>query len=361
MTAASDSYYASENGCLHSESQLLNNVASPVPPALTLSPATASRSSSFDNSSFMVSSEPRFSTYDKTSSSTFTSPSFFQSCEAEDEYCEDNEIPKKKNNAPICSETCSSITILPSNDNSATDTDEHEGKQRNSAPSADTLDEYILMSEEEPAAEAQLFTPQIPSSSPLLFNSPIHSFTGHKSKSSLRSAPLTHYFQTPDNEERKYPPLTDNLDNNLSIFSRQSEEEFSAECPLFTPQTHNYSSPTLFISSMPILSIYTCRSKSSPRPPPLTLSLDTPENNSLTGVDTEAEFAPSCSSTKLKEELENMCEANCLSSPQYVLSPPLDTKKSGLLRSNISYIFYCLFSLLLFLFTFIYIFHLFCL
>ena len=113
-----------------------------------------------------------------------------------------------------------------------------------------------------------------------LFNSPIHTFSGHKSKSSLRSASLTHYFETPDDEERHFPPLTDNLYNNLLIFSRQSEEESSAECPSFTSLALSYSSPTLFISSMPILSI--CRSKSSPRPPPLTLSLDTPENNSLT-------------------------------------------------------------------------------
>ena len=110
--------------------------------------------------------------YDQTFSSTLTSSSsFLLSCEAECEYCEEKEGKKgkKENDIRMSADTSSGITVLPSSENIASDTVENEHEQRNTAHCTDTLDIDIPMSVEEPAADAQSFTPQsLSSSSPPL-------------------------------------------------------------------------------------------------------------------------------------------------------------------------------------------------
>ena len=191
VTAASDSCYAAGNGCQYRESHLLSNDESPV---LILNPAPAS--ASCDNSSF-ASSKPCFSDiymtpYDQTFSSTLTSSSSLLSCEAECEYCEEKEGKKGKmeNDIPMSPDSFSCITVLASIENSASDTVEDEHEQRNTAPCTDTLDIDIPMSVEEPAADAQSFTPQSPSSSPPpLCISPMQIQSGRMSNTSPRPPP----------------------------------------------------------------------------------------------------------------------------------------------------------------------------
>ena len=180
----------------------------------------------------------------------------------------------------MSADTYSCITVLPSSENSASDTVEDEHEQRNTAPCTDTLDIDIPMSVEEPAADAQSFTPHSPSSSPPpLSISPMQIPSGCKSKSGPRTPPLTLFLERPEDEARNSFSSTDTLNNNLLIFFEQSEEETSAEGLSFTPQTPSCSSSPLSIISIQTLSGR--RSNTRPRPPP---PLGTPENTPLNGV-----------------------------------------------------------------------------
>ena len=157
---------------------------------------------------------------------------------------------KKENDMHMSADTSSCITILPSSENSASNTVEDE--QRNTAPCTDTLDIDIPMSVEEPATDAQSFTPQSPSSSPPpLSISPMQIQCGRTSKSSPRPPPLTLFLVRPEDEARNSVSSNDALNNNLPIFFKQSEEEPSVEGLSFISQTPSCSlfSP-LSISSM---------------------------------------------------------------------------------------------------------------
>ena len=253
----------------------------------------------------------------------------------------------------MSADTSSSITVLLSSENSASDIVEDEHGQINTAPCTDTLDIDKPISLEELAADTHSFTPQSSSTSPPpLSISPIQILNGHKSKSGPRPPPFTLFIERQDDEARNFVSSTDTLDNNLLILFPQSEEEPSVEGLSFTIQTPSCSPSPLSISSMQTLSGR--RTNTSPRPPPL---LGTTENSPLNSVDTEA-------AAKSKQQLESMYKedtANRLGSPQFFIFPLFDRKKnSGFLRSIIHYIFYnYLFALLIFIFTFVFIFHLF--